>query len=74
MKKDISFDTEMENGYKEQYKKKDISCKKKQKHGSANIKQNRVKSKQVTKDNEEPYILIKDSKEQGDQTVTDRCT
>lgn len=28
MKKDISFDTEMENGYKEKYKKKDISCKK----------------------------------------------
>lgn len=23
MKKDISFDTEMENGYKEKYKKKD---------------------------------------------------
>lgn len=31
MKKDISFDTEMENGYKEKYKKKDISCKKKKK-------------------------------------------
>lgn len=31
MKKDISFDTKMENGYKEKYKKKDISWKKKPK-------------------------------------------
>lgn len=53
MKKDISFDTEMENGYKEKYKKRIFPAKKRKtkqktkykKHGSANIKQNRFKSK-----------------------------
>lgn len=32
-----------------------------------------LKAKQVTRDNEESYMLIKDSKEQDDQTITDRC-
>ena len=32
-----------------------------------------LKAKQVTRDNEESYMLIKNSKEQDDQTITDRC-
>lgn len=81
MKKDISFDTEMENGYKEKYKKGYFLQKKKKKKTKQNIRsmalqilnKTDLKAKQITRDNEESYMLIKDSKEQDDQTITDRC-